>query len=118
MSRSDQKRLDDILGVAEEVAAIVERGRDAFDADIALRRALERCLEIIGEAAKALSNDSRHAIADVPWSEIIRLRDLLSHRYHRIEPDQLWVTAERDIPDLASAVAKFRQGAAAESPEG
>jgi uncharacterized protein with HEPN domain len=39
----------------DEIAAIVERGRPAFDNDVVLRRAVERCLEIIGEAAKAVS---------------------------------------------------------------
>ena len=52
MTRADDKRLDDILAVADEVASIVSRGKNQFDDDVALRRAVERCLEIIGEAAQ------------------------------------------------------------------
>ncbi|MGH9271910.1 MAG: HepT-like ribonuclease domain-containing protein [Ilumatobacteraceae bacterium] len=105
MTRADDKRLDDIV----EVAAIVARGRAAFDSDIALRRAVERCLEIIGEASKALSDEVRAAISEVPWREIIRLRDRVSHHYHRIEPDVLWVTAEEEVPQLVGAVLAWRQ---------
>lgn len=108
MSRSDDKRLDDIVAVSDEMAAIVARGRDAFDADIALRRAVERCLEILGEAAKALDPEVRSAIPEVPWREVIRLRDRLSHHYHRIEADELWVTAEVDVPNVREAVASWR----------
>jgi len=88
-------------------------GKDNFDDDIALRRALERCLEIIGEAAKALGDETRVAIAEVPWTEVIRLRDRLSHHYHRIEAEQLWVTAEVDAPRMATAIKEWRtrQGA-------
>lgn len=108
MTRSDDKRLDDIVATTSEVADIVGRGRAAFDIDVALRRALERCLEIIGEAAKALSEDVRSATPGVPWSEVVRLRDRLSHHYHRVDPDELWATAEGDVPQLAAALVAWR----------
>jgi hypothetical protein len=50
VSRSDAHRLADMIMAADEIAAITQRGRGAFDTDVVLRRAVERCLEIIGEA--------------------------------------------------------------------
>jgi uncharacterized protein with HEPN domain len=108
VTRPDEKRLDDIVAVTAEIADIVGRGREAFDGDVALRRALERCLEIVGEAAKTLSDDVRTAIPGVPWSQVVRLRDLLTHHYHRVEADQLWTTAATDVPRLAAAIATWR----------
>ena len=108
MTRSDDKRLDDILDVADEIATIVTRGKDDFDDDIALRRAVERCLEIIGEAAKSVDDEVRASIPDVPWTEMIRLRDRLSNHYHRVEADQLWVTADTDVPNMARAIRNWR----------
>jgi uncharacterized protein with HEPN domain len=58
VSRADDARLDDIVAIGTEVASIVARGRSAYDADIALRRAVERCLELVGEASKALSESA------------------------------------------------------------
>jgi uncharacterized protein with HEPN domain len=92
VSRPDDKRLDDIVEATIEIADIVARGRAAFDEDVALRRAMERCLEIVGEAAKSLSADVRDSIPNVSWSQVIRLRDRLSHHYHRVEADLVWVT--------------------------
>lgn len=46
MSRADSQRVADMVPAVEEIAYITERGKTAFDADIALRRAIERCLEI------------------------------------------------------------------------
>jgi uncharacterized protein with HEPN domain len=116
VTRPGDKRLDDILAVADEVASIVARGKSDFDDDIALRRALERCLEIIGEAAKSLDDELRAAIPEVPWTEVVRLRDRLSHHYHRIEADQLWVTADADVPQIAQAIRNWRDQRREEPP--
>lgn len=48
MSRSDVHRLADMIAATDEIAAIVQRGRAAFDTDVVSRRVVERCLEIIG----------------------------------------------------------------------
>lgn len=61
MSRSDAHRVADMIMAADEIAGIVRRGRAAFDDDRTLRRALERCLEILGEAAKSVSPELRAA---------------------------------------------------------
>ena len=86
MSRSDVHRLADMLMAADEIAAIVQRGRDAFDEDVVLRRAVERCLEIIGEASKAMSQDVTDAHPEIVWSDMAKVRDRLSHHYHRVDP--------------------------------
>ncbi len=102
MSRSDAHRLADMLMAAEEINDITARGRTPFDTDVALRRAVERCLEIIGEAAKAVSDDLRAQQSEVPWTSMAKIRDRLSHHYHRIDPDQLWTVATTDIPALVN----------------
>ena len=53
MTRADTQGIDDMLQAMSEIADIVSRGRVAFDHDIALRRAVERCLEILGESRPA-----------------------------------------------------------------
>lgn len=107
MSRSDAHRLADMLMAADEIAAIVQRGRTAFDKDTALRRALERCLEIFGEAAKSISPELHDANPAIPWSDVAKIRDRLSHHYHRIDPAQLWVIAEHDVPVVAEQIRRI-----------
>lgn len=104
MTRSDEQRTGDILSAATELDVIVDRGRDAFDADPILRRAAERLLEIIGEATNLLSNDVTAQHPRVPWRDIARLRIVLAHHYHRVDPEQVWVIATVHVPALVSAL--------------
>lgn len=110
MSRSDVHRLADMIMAADEIAAIVQRGRDAFDSDIVLRRAVERCLEIIGEASTAISSDLTDAHPEIPWSDMAKVRDRLSHHYHRIDPSQLWTMATQDIRAAVRLLQKVQPG--------
>jgi len=102
VSRSDQQRVEDMLMAAEEIAAVVGRGRPLFDRDVAFRRAIERSLEIVGEAAKSLSAEFAEAHPGIPISDLAKVRDRISHHYHRVDPNQLWNIAAVDIPPLVS----------------
>ena len=66
------------LDEVDEIADIIGRGKVAFDSDIALRRAVERCLEILGEAAKAVTPAVTRAHPEIPWSDLAKVRDRLS----------------------------------------
>ena len=103
MSRTDDERIADILDAAAqvEVASIVRRGRHAWDSDRIVQLAVERLLEIIGESAQALSTEARAAYPAVPWSDVIGLRVVLAHHYHRVDPAQVWAIAATEVPRLA-----------------
>ncbi len=104
MSRGDDLRLEDIRAACRTAAELVARGRDAYDSDLALPLALERLLEIIGEAATQLTDTARRAYPEVPWRDVMRLRVLLVHHYHRTDPDLVRTYAERDLPALLAAL--------------
>lgn len=106
MSRSDDQRLADIREACERVSLLTARGRAVFDDDLAVELALERLLEIIGEAANALSDEARSSYPAVAWRDITRLRIVLAHHYHRIDPAQIWVFATVQVPDLAAQLAR------------
>lgn len=102
MSRADVERVADILDAAEQVEALVQEGREVWRGDRVRQLAVERLLEIIGEAAKALSAEARAASPEVPWGDVIGLRVVLAHHYHRVDPELVWVIASVDVPDLAA----------------
>lgn len=100
----DERRLRDILACAEELAGYVaDRSEDEFVADRMLQRAAERLLTIIGEAAKAVSEPTRAAIAQ-PWREIIRFRDKGIHGYDGLSARTVYRIATESVPELAKAV--------------
>jgi uncharacterized protein with HEPN domain len=104
VTRSDDERIADILEASREVAGLVRLGREQFDTDRTAQLAIERLLEIVGEAARALDEETRERFPDVAWRDITRLRIVLAHHYHRVDPDQVWSIASVDIPALALAI--------------
>jgi uncharacterized protein with HEPN domain len=101
VSRTDDQRVLDILDAADEIAGVVKDGREAWERDRLHQLAVERLLEIIGESANALSDEFRAAYPDVPWRDVIGLRVVLAHHYHRVDPNQVWVIASGEVPRLA-----------------
>ncbi|MGD9705238.1 MAG: DUF86 domain-containing protein [Acidimicrobiia bacterium] len=69
---------------------------------------LERCIEIFGEAAKSISSDLRNAHPEIPWSDMAKIRDRLSHHYHRIDHALLWTIAEQNVPIAAGMVRQIQ----------
>lgn len=101
MSRSDDQRVADIIEAADQIAEVVKRGRHAWETDRIAQLAVERLLEIIGESAQAMSEQARSEYPDVPWSDVIGLRVVLAHHYHRVDPAQVWTIASTEVPRLA-----------------
>jgi uncharacterized protein with HEPN domain len=54
-----------------------------------------------GESANSLSDEFRARYPDVPWRDIIGLRVVLAHHYHRVDPNQVWVIAVNEVSRLA-----------------
>lgn len=71
-----------------------------FLANRMLMRATERSVEIIGEAARRVSNDFAAAHSEIPWRQIIGQRNILAHEYGQIDHELLFRTATEDIPGL------------------
>jgi uncharacterized protein with HEPN domain len=104
VSRRDDERVADILDAAAQIAEITAVGREAWDKDRIRQLAVERLLEIIGESASTLSEDFRAQYPGVPWRDIIGLRVVLAHHYHRVDPAQVWVIAATEVPGLVEDI--------------
>jgi uncharacterized protein with HEPN domain len=110
LSRSDPDRLADILEAADEIAALIASGKTAWDSDRTRRLAVERLLEIVGEAARAMSQEGRERFPEVPWGDVVDLRTLLAHHYQRVDQNQVWVIATTSVPELATALREGQAG--------
>jgi uncharacterized protein with HEPN domain len=71
-----------------------------LDIDRKLKHALVRLLEIIGEAANGMSSDIMKKYPDIPWKEMIGMRNRLVHGYFDVDLDIVWQTVTEDIPPL------------------
>ncbi|MBN1815652.1 MAG: DUF86 domain-containing protein [Anaerolineae bacterium] len=101
----DEATLLDIVQAARLVVEF-KRGMDkpAFLADAKTQSAILHQLMVIGEAVKRLSQDFRARHPQVPWALIAAMRDKLIHAYDIVDLDEVWKTAEVDVPDLLSAI--------------
>ena len=102
----DTARLKDMLLYAREAVRFAE-GRTAVDLqrDIMLSLAVERAVEIVGEAAKSVSEETRNAHPEIPWRDLSRTRDFLAHAYFKLDHTILWTIATENLPDLIRALA-------------
>ena len=76
--RRDGERIQDVLDAIELIRRHTAKGRGAFEDD-EVAQAVLRWLEIIGEATRALSSELRDSHPDVPWRQIIAMRNILAH---------------------------------------
>ena len=79
--------------------------RAAFDQDEKLMHAVVRLIEIVGEAAKNVSDATRVANGAVRWRAIAGTRDRLAHGYFDVDLDIVWQIASNDLPDLLDELA-------------
>lgn len=97
----DRAYLFDMLQAARQVADFV-RGLsfEGYLQDPMPRMAVERGLEIVGEAARRTSASFKASHPEIPWRDLIGLRNVLTHDYGEVKQDRLWEIATRDAPGL------------------
>lgn len=105
MPREDRVRLQHMLDAARKAHALIAgRGREDLDTDEKLSLALQRLIEIIGEAAKNVTAETRSQAADIPWRKSAGMRDRLIHAYFDVNLDILWNTVADELPPVVSAL--------------
>ena len=97
----DAGYLWDMLEAARETRQLLlGYTMDKLLADARTRRALERTLEVLGEAANRVSVPMREHHPRIPWAKIIGQRNVIAHGYAVIDHSRLFRTATRDLPGL------------------
>jgi uncharacterized protein with HEPN domain len=98
--RSERERLLDILEAIERIEKYAERGKSAFLEDELIQNWMVNHISLIGEACRALPDEFQTSHANVPWADIVAMRNLLVHHYFGIDKEAVWSVVERDIPEL------------------
>jgi uncharacterized protein with HEPN domain len=102
--------LQDILEAATHAAEFIAGiDLDTFSQDTEKVYAVTRALEIIGEAARQIPPAAQAAYPDLPWQEMIGMRNIVIHEYFGVDAEVLWRTVREDLPPLIAAVAAILQ---------
>jgi len=98
----DQAYLWDMLQAADEARALCDGFTvEPIQGDRRTLLALERLMELIGEAARRVSDEFQRAHPEIAWRKIIGLRNVLAHEYGRIDHRRLFIAATEDTATLS-----------------
>jgi len=97
----DQQSIQDMVNAVKEILSFTA-GYDyaSLEADRRTQAAVLYEIVVIGEAANRLSNEFRMNHPNVPWKDIIGMRNILAHQYDKVDSEVVWDVVHRDIPEL------------------
>jgi uncharacterized protein with HEPN domain len=108
MHRADAVRLRHMLDSARDAQGFLSnRVRDDLNRDRMLLLSLVKSIEILGEAASRVSPEARAECPNVPWTDIVAMRNRLIHAYFDINRDIVWHTVTEELPPLITELEKI-----------
>ena len=101
MIKSDLAYIDHILDCIRKIRKF-SKGLTLkeFEKNELVQDAIIRNIEIIGEASKKISADIKKTYYEIPWKEVVGMRDKLIHDYLGVDTKVVWKTIKEDIPAL------------------
>ena len=98
---SDKQRLQHILEAIEEIEDyIADVAFDAFLKNSMMRFASIKQIEIIGEAANYISEETKNKFSEIEWRQITGMRHILVHEYFGVDDHLIWQVIINDLPEL------------------
>ena len=108
MYRDDEIRLRHMLDAACEAVSFAQgRTRGDLEIDRQLVLSLVKDIEIVGEAAAQVTEAVRVEFPEIPWQEIVAMRNRLVHAYFSINLDIVWRTVQEDLPVLIAQLERI-----------
>ncbi len=112
MQRPDVIRLEHMRGAAREAVTFMQgRTRRDLDTNRMLVLAVVKAIEIIGEAASRVSAAGQAEAPQLPWQQMVAMRNRLIHAYFDVDLDVVWSTVQQELPGLIVALEQTLQGA-------
>lgn len=103
--KEDVAYLWDMLSAGKEVMSFVagKKWHD-YERSVGLRRQVERSIELVGEAAKHVSEEFRSTHPHIPWTKIVRQRHRLAHDYDILDNAVIWRVATVYVPEMVNQI--------------
>ena len=105
--RDERLYLTDILSSIDRALDYTREGREAFFSDPKTQDAVIRNITVIGEAVRGVSESTRQAHPEIPWSKISGTPDRVFPGHFRVDLDIVWDIVESELPRLRHQVAEL-----------
>jgi len=92
------------------IQGFTSEGEEAFRRDLKTQDAVIRNLQVIGEAAKKVSAETRAAHPDVPWKSMTGMRDRIVHDYFGVSLEIVWDVVANHLPPIRLQLQKLILG--------
>jgi uncharacterized protein with HEPN domain len=109
MQRNNAYLIDILEAAKLTIEYIGNKSKEEFLKDTQCQDAVIRRFAIIGEAARRISGEMKTTYPEVPWNEMIGMRNIMVHEYDDVDMLIVWDTIKKDIPALISAIEKVLQ---------
>ena len=102
--KNDAVYIADINKALGRIFTYTQKGKDTFLNDEQIQDAVLRNFQVMGEAARRVSESSQQKYSEVPWSDLIGFRNVVIHDYAELDLERLWDTIEKDVPLLKQQI--------------
>lgn len=102
--KDDSLYLGHITEAVERILTFAAAGEGAFRRDLMMQDAIIRNLQVMGEAVKKVSAETRASHPEVPWKDIAGMRDRVVHDYFGVSLDIVWDVVSNHLPRLRDAL--------------
>ena len=104
----DKMRLEHILEAIDRLQNHAgSLSKEELESDVLRYYGIVKNIEIIGEAARMLSEDFKSAHPEVPWLSIANMRNFLVHEYFHVDSDTVWAVIHSDIVELKVNIVRY-----------
>jgi uncharacterized protein with HEPN domain len=109
MKKDDTVYLHHIIDAIQRIEEYTKNlNREQFTADHLVQDGVIRQIEIIGEASKRISDTLKVSTTEIPWKDIVGMRNKLIHDYFGVDVDAVWDTVKKDLPFLRREISKIK----------
>jgi uncharacterized protein with HEPN domain len=106
MKRKVSHALHDILVAIERIESVTQqKSLTEFEADWQLAYIVQRAIEIVSEASRAIPADLQAARPEIPWRQVMAIGNVLRHEYHGLSDKVIWGVVTDELPKLKVAIA-------------
>ena len=107
MLKDDWIYVGHMLEMGEKALELVSgKDRNTYDQDETLKLALTHLVQVIGEAANQVSEGFREVHQEIPWLEIIGMRNRIVHDYMNVDEDVIWEVVQQDLSALVEVLSR------------